>query len=304
MFPSQTQRVLMLAGVVVSTPSLSWAVGRLCAADGMAGWTLLDAPQGVVLGVGLLVLAALPCVVAAVFLSATGNPLSALTTAGLSAVLALGFGTRRTDGLPFDSALRRALGDPLGSGGGEAFFGRLSVELIVWAALLVAGLGVLEALHRAVRPGLPRRLRSEHLGEKTRLLAVDGPALLAGLVSAAVAGVMMMILVRSAAAGQVFGGVAASFLIGGVMGQLVVPQDKPLATLLSPTLVGLGGYGYGWWRVGGGEALLSASYRGELPGVCAGLPAYVAAAGLLGGTIGIGIGQVLERARVRAMVPG
>ncbi len=106
-----------------------------------------------------------------------------------------------------------------------------------------------------------------------------------------------------------------AFAVGGLIGRMVLPGEGAAGVVVAPVLVALGGYAVAWvglrgvagaaggleGGVEGGRALLGALYAGELPGPALALPWHYLSAGVVGGATGLGLAQVLERAKGRAV---
>lgn len=296
MLPSQTQRLLMLLAVGIGTPAWWWAAGMLPPADGLSGWTLSDSAYGLVGGTGLLLLAALPVLVAAGLISVTGNPLSGVFCVALAGGIAhhgnalVGVARRATD----DHGLAGAVP------GGAIYLG-LAVEMGVGVLVLTLLLAGVQALRGWWAKRVPRRLLSRHLGESVHLWKVDGKSVTAGLITAAVGAVLTAALVQNDDPQQVAGGLVLAFAIASLVGHAVAPNQRPWATLVAPAAVGVAGYVWAARQLGGSEdpnALLAALYADTLPGLALGLPLHYLTAGVLGCAIGIGVGQVVEQAKL------
>jgi hypothetical protein len=290
MLPSQTQRMLLLLAVVVATPGWWVAASWLAPMDGLGGWTLGSARPGVAAAVGLVVLAGIPALGMAVLLAAAGNPLTGLLALAVSGAIAGG-------GAGLAGVARRA--DE--AGGVETLQLKLGAELVTWFVLLtLAGAGI-DAARRWVEPRLPERLTSRHLGGSVRLVGLDGPSLIAGLITAVVGGGLGWVLIASREPGQAVGGLALGFTAGALVGHAVMPSPRVWPSLLAPAAAGLAAYGGVAWRyqgVGGGDALLQAIYVEGLPGLALALPVHYVTAGVAGVCLGLGIGQVIDQAKL------
>lgn len=292
MLPSQTQRMIMLCGIVLGVPAWWWAAGLLSPADGLSGWAVFDAGPGALAAVGWLVLAALPALAVAGVVAATGNPISGVLTAAISGMIALG-------PVRFDGVARRAAD----AGRTAGLYPRLALELVIWFVLASAAMFLIQWLSRRWRPRLPRRLASRHLGGRVELVNIDRRGAAAGVVTALIGAVLSMVLVQSSDPGQVMGGLVLGFGVAALVGHAVSPNQRPWATLLAPGMVGLVGYAWAGWRVssaGGGDFLLGSLYAGDFPGVGLGvvLPVHWVMAGVAGAVVGVGVGQVLEKAKL------
>ncbi|MEM9417795.1 MAG: hypothetical protein AAGA25_01910 [Planctomycetota bacterium] len=290
MLPSQTQRVLMLLAVISGTIAWWWLCAYLSPEDGLSGWSLSDAKSGLGLASGLLLFTALPVLVAAGFVAASGNPISGVFCLALAGVIAY-------HGNGLDAVARRAAD----AGNTMSLYPQLVIELGIAALIGTLILVGLQATRKFWRPHIPHRLRSRHLGEPLSLLKLDSKSITAGLITAAIGAVLTAGLVRSDNPQQVAGGLVLAFSLAALIGHGVAPNHRPWASLIAPAVVGVVGYAWAWLRMqnsGETDALLGALYRNELPGLALGLPLHYLTAGVLGCTIGIGIGQVIEKAKL------
>lgn len=290
MLPSQTQRVLMLFAVVSGTAAWWWLAGFLVPGDGLHGWSLSDAKVGGWTAFVLLLMTALPALVAAGMVAAAGNPLSGVFCVALAGAIA-------HHGNGFAGVARRAVD----AGEQTSLYQHLAVELGLGVVIVGLMLVTLQAAGHLWRQRLPHRLRSRHLGESLDLWKLDHKSLTAGLITAALGAVLTAGLVRNDNPQQVAGGLILAFSLAALVGHAVAPNHRPLASLIAPAVVGVVGYGWAWQRLRGsgeGDGLLSALYRNELPGLAMGLPLHYLTAGVLGCAIGIGIGQVVEKAKL------
>ena len=294
MLPSQTQRILMLLAVVATLPGWWWATKQLQPADGLAGWAvsnLFTRESPAPVAIAALAAALAGAALAGALVAAAGNPLAGVCCGLVSAaVCAWGVG--------FLGVAQRA-GLPVGSAG---VYVRLALEIGACFLVLTTGLAWLQWAGPRLRPRLPARLRSQHVGTALELWKVDGKSVAAGLVTAAVGAVLSVGLLRSTNPGQVVGGLFVAFTIASIVGHAVSPGHKPWAVLMAPGLVGLAGYGWSWWNLRHREptALLADLYAGALPGAGLGiaLPIHYATAGVIGCTLGLGIGLVVDKAKV------
>lgn len=291
MLPSQTQRVLMLVAVLLGLPALIAAAHGLAPADGLGGWALTDLP-GPWAAAGWLSAGAVPALILAALLAATGNPLTGILTLGTTFLLAVSTGSAA-------GTLRRAgAATDGGSGAGLALCLRLAAETLTWAVAVAAVWALLTATQRALRPRLPRRLQTDHAaaaarGKTTPSGGGAGTRLGALVATAAVGGAITWMLARNDSAGQAVGAVVVAFAIAPLVGQSVSPSRSPLPALLAPALAGVAGYVYLGLTLGRTSgALQRALYDGTLPGVGRVLPVQYAVAGAVGASIGLGLWQM------------
>jgi len=181
-----------------------------------------------------------------------------------------------------------------------ALYPRLAAEMGVGVAVLWLLLVGVQGLRTWWMKRVPSRLRGRHLGGEVHLWKIDGKALIAGLITAAVGAVLTAGLVRSDDPQQVSGGLILGFAMAALIGHAVAPNHRPLATLIAPAVVGGIGYAWAGFSLSSAEpgAVLAALYARALPGLALGLPLHYLTAGVLGCAIGIGMGQVLERAKL------
>lgn len=300
MLPSQTQRLLMLLAVVIGTPAWWWAAGMLPPADGLSGWSLSDSAYGLGGAAGLVLITAVPALVAGGFISATGNPLSGVFCVALAGSIAnhsnaiVGVARRASD----TAGIAGAIPESILPGG---MYPRLALELGVGVLMLTLLLAGLQALRGWWSKRVPQRLLSRHLGDSVHLWKIDGKSITAGLITAALGAVLTALLVQDGDPQQVAGGLVLAFAIASLIGHAVAPNQRPWATLVAPAIVGITGYVWAARQLDGSEgpdAILAALYTDALPGLALGLPLHYLTAGVLGCAIGIGIGQVIEKAKL------
>ncbi|MEM9883611.1 MAG: hypothetical protein AAF800_11910, partial [Planctomycetota bacterium] len=262
---------------------------RLC-----PGWGWGGAARG-----GVLLAAGAAAAVPAGAAAAAGNPISGVWAWALAATLAAAGG----GGSALAGVARRAAD----AGRGETLYLRLAAEAALWAAGVWAAVAVITAVAGWARPRVPARRRSRHLGAGVELLGFDRAGVIGGLVTSAVGAVAGTLLLRSAEPMQVVGGLALGFGGAALVGHAVSPSRRLGAFWLSPMLTAVGGYAWGWWATAGpdggtspgdgGDPLLAALYGGTLPGLAGALPVHYATAGLLGVAFGVGVGQLIEKAK-------
>jgi hypothetical protein len=283
MFPKQRQRVIVIAAVLLGTLAIQLVYKPLTAADGSPGIVLVhDGAAGSLHAALLVVPAAIPALLLGMVASATGNPLCGAFV--MSAILT----TLAWRGGSIDGWLLRT--DVPGS------YGQLAIEAVVWLALWLGALVVLGRTRTALAKAWPRLDKRDHLGLDTRLGLPGSSDLLAGLVCAVVGGVMAFVLLRASDRGQVLTGLTLAFMLGGLAGQMAVPQHNPIAMLLAPFAVALAAYGWVLLHYPSGNALslLRAWHSGDLAGTALALPIHYASAGVMGVALGIGWAQGLH----------
>jgi len=290
MLPSQTQRVLMLMAVLLGLPALVAAAHGLAPADGLGGWALSDL-TGPWAAAGWLGIGAVPALMLAGLLAATGNPLTGVLTLGTTFLLAVSTGSAA-------GTLRRAAAGPAtGGDAGLTLCLRLAAETLAWAVAVAAVWAFLTAAQRALRPRLPRRLQTDHAaaarGKTTPSGGGAGTLLGAWVATAAVGGTITWMLARSDSGAQAVGAVVVAFAIAGLVGQSLSPSRSPLPALLAPALAGVAGYVYLGLALGRTPgAMQRALFDGTLPGVGRVLPVQYAVAGAVGASVGLGLWQM------------
>jgi len=297
MLPTLRQRLLLGLSLVIGTIVWLQAVPALRADDLSAGLSIVDASGGPGSAILAVVLAGLPAVVLALACASAGNPASG------PFVIAFCLSFVAVTGGPIDGVIRRAHSADALSG----LYPRMALELASWA---VALFGLMLAMH-AARPLLRRVLpgwlvsHDAPAGRWQASLGRPGRAgAIAALVTAASGGLLAMVLIRSADTGQVVGGLVLAFTIAGAMGRMLVNDRRVLGVLLSPCLVGIAGYLWVARSNPDGSILIARYYAGDLSPLGHVLPIYYASAGVLGASLGVGIGQGLlvgsHAARVQA----
>ncbi|MFP4145369.1 MAG: hypothetical protein ACLFV3_09510 [Phycisphaeraceae bacterium] len=281
MLPILRQRLLIVAAALVGGLVWMWIAPWLGPVSGYEGIALYDASVGLAGAVGLLLALGLPAIGLGLLTSVTGHPLSGLFVVATALCLLAGAGGS-SEGWLWRADL---------PGG----YGWLIGETLVFSAMLVGLLGLIEL----VRPRLARPLAKlstrDHFGRGTRLWARPGGRdLLAGLITAAGGMLLVNLLVRSADEGQVLGALVLGFLVAGLLGQALSPAKNPVCMLLAPAAAGVAGYAWVLGHYDSGEAVRDAWYAGELAGLALVLPIHYFAGGLVGVTLGIGLGQSIE----------
>jgi|GEM_PF-1871564 len=299
MLPTITQRLMMLAVIILGTMCWLAALPALMAADGSSGLSLLDARSGVFLACVLLMVAGLPAILGGLYTSASGNPLSGIFTLGFSLMILSAHGGSMT-GLIRRQA-ERATGEP---SGGSVFM-QLEVEMLLW---VLAWCGVMYLIRRT-RPSIRKRLipgrlttwfRHQQTEEDTPRFVLHVRPGLAGLLCAGLAWVLCGFLMRSPSTGQVIGSILLSFTIASLTARLMLPTGNVVYLLLSPLAVGFCAYGYAAVMHGAASAeeLILRFQTGQLPAPALAMPIHWASAGLIGVSLGIGMAQAIDRVRI------
>ncbi|MEM6551046.1 MAG: hypothetical protein AAF750_02730 [Planctomycetota bacterium] len=302
MFPTITQRLMMLVGLLLVIWPAMW-VGELVAGAAVslaAGrWS-----AGVTLVV--MVLGLLPAVVVGAVLSSTGNVLSGVWLVGAAAV-AMGV----SGGVSSVGAA--------GGGGMDAVVRAsptsgtmtwLALESGVWG-LAVVGLWLgLKSVRPGLRGWLARRVGGRWVtpkpGGKREKGWADGRALGAGLVTAAVGGAVVWVALRSSGSGQVVAAGVVGMMVGGLAGRLALPGAHALLSLVAPAGLAM----VGFWLAGQGlvglreSEVLGLWHVGDWVPIARGLPLVLVGSGLVGVTMGLGLGQSVERAVERSKSGG
>ncbi len=296
MLPSMRQRLTIAAAITFSAALWLLARSVLTAADGSTGLTLTASGAGVLAAILVTLLISIPIAILMAVVSAGGHPLSGLFAAAASLIILTGMGG------PIDGWLR-TLDSPAG-------YRTLAFEMILWQ---VGAMGVL-TLGALLRPWLRNRWswlsQEEHVDHSSRLLTPSPSMLMAGLVTAVVAGIATMVLLRSSDTGQVIGGLLVAFTAGGLAGQSAFPAEKnPLGMLMAPAIVACVAYLYVSMNYSSSEALLTAFFnqatpgaglKNSLPPAAMALPIHYISAGLTGTILGIGLGQTIHAAQKQA----
>lgn len=289
MLPAFRQRLLIAAAAIAG--GLVWllAVDALSAADASSGISLFDARIGVLPGLLLLALAALPAVALGLIVSSTGHPLGGVFTVAT--------------GLLFLAGAGGSIQGYLWRHGLPEQYGWLIAESLLWAGLVLALLAMIRRLRPGVRERLDRLATDHHWGDELVIAVPDGRALLAGGISLLGAAAMATLLLQGEQTGQVIGALLLAFLIGALLAQIVVPQPNPTAILLSPLVLAAIAYGRVLFdpTLTTRDDVLRAWYAGALWGPALALPIFYASAGVVGCTLGIGMGQSIHRAREQAV---
>ncbi len=280
----------MIAGGAV-LGGLVWllAAGALRSTGAWAGISLFDAHVGVLPGVLILLLAGLPALVLGLMVSATGHPLAGVFVVATGLTFVAGAG-----GSMQGYVWRHAL---------PAGYGWLLMETLLWAALLLGLLALVRRLRPGVRQRLTRIATDEHWGDELEITFPNPTAWLAGGVSLVGGGAIAWLLLQSDATGQVIGSLILAFTVGGLLAQLIIPQPNPVPILLSPLALGAIAYVYVLMQpaLGTQAQIMQAWYQHHIWGPAIVLPIFYASAGVVGCTMGIGLGQAIHWARHHAM---
>lgn len=285
MLPSLFIRSLIVLGVALGGFCWLLALPILAPIDGSTGISLFDARGGWIAAVGVLLLCGIPAIGLALMAGTAGSPLAGPFVAAfaLLIVAAKGGSSRgylwRAD-LPTDYA-------------------QLILETLIWSAGLLAlmlAVGVCRRVARQRYPNLGSRNGAEPPpGGWRRIGAADA---LAGAAAAVLGAALSGLLIQSTATGQVLGSLVLAFALSALLAQLVVPHDNPLPILLAPSAAAIGGY---VWvllspELVGHRSVLEAWYTGRLTGLAMTLPIQYLSAGVVGVTLGMGLGQALNSA--------
>ncbi|MFK7790529.1 MAG: hypothetical protein AB8C95_13680 [Phycisphaeraceae bacterium] len=301
MLPTITQRLLMLAVLIVSTLCLLPIVSMLTAADGSSGLSLLDARAGIFGACGLLLLAGLPALLLGLYVSSAGNPLSGVFTIGFALMVLAAHGGSMT-GLIWRQADR-----PRGQPNGGSIFMQLEVEMALWALAWCLMMFLLRRYRARIRGHMVPRWLKTNFSTQMPIEEDDTPRfvlhvrpIMAGLLCATLAFVLCKVLMQTPVTGQVLGSILLAFIVAGLTARLILPTGNVVFLLLSPLLVGFATYALGAVLHGSASAddLLLRWQRGEITGPMFAMPVHWASAGLIGVSIGIGMAQAIDRVRV------
>ncbi len=283
MLPQLKHRLVIGLSLVIG--GLCWllALGALTAADGSTGLSLMDAHVGTPSAVLIVIAAGLPAIILGLVTASTGNPLAGTFTV-CGSLLLLG-----SMGGSIDGYLRRT---EL-----QAGFRPLAVEAVIWLVLLALVIILIDRLQTKVRPGLNMLATAQHLGTRTELTLPNGPALLAGLITAVAGAFICNLLIQSSDGGHVNGSLLLGFGVAALIGNMAIPQRNPVVILLSPMAVALAAYLWVARSYTTTDALLADLYSHNLLNLALALPIQYASAGITGCVLGVGLAQTLEHVR-------
>lgn len=291
MLPTITQRTLMLIAIVAA--ALAWLAIKLplTAAQGSSGLSLMDARVGVTFACLLLLAAGLPALIGAMYVSASGNPLSGVFTTGFALLILAGQGGSMT------GLIHRQ-----DSGGG--LFVKLMIELGLWAVAWCLLMFLIRRYRDAVRGQLvPPRLQtpfSRKLTEEdTPRFVLHVAPIVAGLICTTLGYVGCRYLIATPQTGQVIGALLVVFTCAAFAAREFVPTGNVVFLVLSPLIVALAGYAH--MAVTHGTAspqdLIALWQTGQITGPARALPIHYASAGMVGVAAGIGLAQAIDRVR-------
>ena len=320
MFPPLRQRLLVVVSIVVGGLAWSLSADSLRATDGSAGLTLIDAGLGIPVTAMLFIVPGIPALLLGLVVSVVGTAATGLfvVASALSVLAAFGGGldhwlrgpnpplsTRFLVqvfemglwgvGIALVMALYMRTGEMIrqwadgdGPDGVEKDIpGRL------WSGMIGLGGRRMEETLRGILKDAASSRTSQNVAASVAATST-GQAILAGGVSALVAGILAFLLIRSPDTGQIFWSLVVAFLVGGLAGRLAVPGCSPWGIVVSPAVVGVLGYFWALFLYGNDhEAYLAALFSTEqtlaaVPGIALALPIHYASAGVVGATLGIG----------------
>ncbi len=302
MLPTITQRLMMTAAIVLGT--LCWlpVLPMLRPADGYAGLSLLDARAGVVWACIALLLAGLPALIAGLYVSSSGNPLSGVFTIAVSLMIMAGHGGSM-QGLIWRQA-ERATDQPQGG----SVFMQLAIEMVLWALAWCLMMFLVRRFRHRIRAAfVPKLLKTPFKKVDVPIEEEDTPRFvlqvrpaMAGLLCGALAWILCRFIMQTPDNGQVIGSILVAFLLAGLTARLTLPTGNVVFLLLSPLLVGFVSYAYGSVLHGtlSAQELQMAWQRGQIVGPMLAVPIHWASAGLIGVSVGIGMAQAIDRVRV------
>ena len=301
MLPTITQRLMMLAAIIVSTLCMLPVLPMLMPADGSSGLSLLDARVGVVQACVLLFLAGLPALLIGLYISSSGNPMSGVFTIGFSLMILAAQGGSMT-GLIWRQAER-----PATQPSGGSIFMQLEVEMALWALAWCLMMFLLRKFRKRIRNKLvPDRLQT-FFSKQVPIEEDDTPRFvlhvrpgMAGILCAVIAFVLCKVLMQTPTTGQVIGSILVAFIIAGLAARLILPTGNVVYLLLSPLVVGFATYALGAVMHGSASAddLILRWQNREITGPMFAMPIHWASAGLIGVSIGVGVAQAIDRVRV------
>ncbi len=286
-FPSLPHRLLVAASILLGAWVLASAAPALSSADGASAPTLMMARGGFVSALLMVLLAALPIIALSLIGSSVGNPLTGLFS------LATAMWILSAQGDTIDGWIRRTNATLPGD------YLKLVVESIIWLALLTGFLFLVTIARPSVRRRLPLLVSEHQLGEPITLRSKWLPALVSGLVTAVVAGLLASFLLRTPEKGQVIGGLILAFLIGGLVGDMASAflfqkhPANPMGILIAPALVAITGYIVASMSYDDAADFLKAYFNTRAAGLALALPLDYASAGVAGAALGAGWSQVM-----------
>ncbi|MEM1353868.1 MAG: hypothetical protein AAGH88_03185 [Planctomycetota bacterium] len=291
MLPTLTQRALMLIAIVAA--AFAWLAVRLplTAAQGSSGLSLMDARIGVVLACLLLLAAGLPALISAMYVSASGNPLSGIFTTGFALMILAG-----------QSGSMAGLIQRQQDGGGV--FAALMIELGLWALAWCVLMFLIRRYRDLIRANLvPPRLQtpfSRKLTEEdTPRFVLHVAPIVAGLICSTLGYLGCRYLIATPATGQVIGSLLVVFTCAAFAAREFVPTGNVVFLVLSPLIVALAGYAH--MAVSHGPAssqdLTALWQAGQITGPAMAMPIHYASAGMVGVATGIGLAQAIDRVR-------
>ena len=287
MFPALPHRLFILASILLGSWVLASAAPVLHSADGSTAPSLMMARNGVVGALMMVVIAALPIIVLSLIGSSVGNPLTGLFA------LATALWILSAQGDTIDGWIRRTSANLPGD------YVKLAVEMVIWLALLTGFLFLVTLARLPLRRALPLLTTEHHLGEPITLRSKWLPALVSGVVTAIVAGVLASFLLQTPEKGQVIGGLILAFLIGGLVGDMASSflfqkhPANPMGILIAPALVAITGYLITAMSYDDGADFLKAYFNTRAAGLAFALPLDYASAGVAGAALGAGWSQVM-----------
>lgn len=291
MLPYLPIRVLIATGAVLGGVCWLWALPTVMPADASTGISLFDAAAGPVPAVGMLLLAGLPAIGFALAAGTAGNPLSGPFVAAFSLMILAGRGGS-SRGWLWRADLPGAYTTLIG-------------ETLLWSAALVGLILAIGVCRRAAHRRYPN-LASWSLADPPPAPPegpggwrhIRGADALAGLVAAVIGYVLCGLLIQNAATGQVIGSLVLAFTLASLLAQLLVPHHNPLPILLAPAVAAIAGYTLVLLSPAlvDTPAVLEAWYTRQLSGPALALPIQYLSAGVVGCTIGSGIGYALGSA--------
>lgn len=302
MFPSLRTRLLITIAAIAGSMLWVSAANAALAPDGSGGISLLTASSTGV-AVSMILLAGLPALIMGLLISAFGNPLAGLFTAGICLCsLAVAGGT-------MDQWLKRNGASLPGD------YMKLAIETVAWFAAVIGFMCIAMTTRPRIRKTIPQLSDKYHFGQETRLRRIDKSSWTAGGITVLVGGLLAFILLRTAESGQIVGGLILGFMIAAFTGNLVAgslfgesvpiqkgsdkverivsPPKNPIPVLLSPAVVAIVGYLITLLTHSDQTALMDHWYEGGVIGLARALPIHYASAGVIGCCLGIGWAQAV-----------
>ncbi len=286
MFPTLRQRLLLLLFALVGGIVLVYAAdaGGLVPPEGSSGLSLWSSETSAAQAALIVILASLPAMVFGLLTASAANPLAGpFALATVLAVLAAQTGSMV--GWRWRMEATNALPDA---------YARLIPETVIWFVPLLVLVVVIHAWRSAIRSRIPAALSGPHPLSDSLGRVGHWHTLMAGVVCAAVAGVIGHFVLASPDPAQVIVGLVIAFTVGGLVARLFFPEGGVVGMLFSPLLVAAVAYLHVLIRFDNQDQFVQAWQRSDLSGLALALPIHYASAAVAGAALGAGWAQSLE----------